>query len=124
MIIDDKYNQNNTLKTEPSLEGFKSVIIETYSYEYEFFSDCNFTNNNGETILIDQDIGKANIKTIINNEKIFNNTYIKSIKSHGTILTLYSEPNLKGKEIVLSDNIIYKACLSEPVKSIKIISKI
>ena len=55
MIIDDKYNQNNTLKTESSLEGFKSVIIETYSYEYEFFSDCNFTNNNGETILINQE---------------------------------------------------------------------
>jgi hypothetical protein len=136
MLIDDKYNGKNTLRSEPLLEGFKSVSIEPYyQNDCELFTGCDFKDvvqpeNNSELKIISQDfapsdafkyrnIDKKRQKNIKELVKIYD-TLIKSVRSYGFILTLYTEPNFKGKETVLSDDIIYKACLSESARSIKI----
>ena len=131
MIIDEKYNNNDTLRSEPSLKGFKSVIIERYLNEYELFTNSNFINdNNLPTKLLkskdanideykythDRTKGSFNIYKEIK----FDNTNIHSIRSYGLILTLYSNPDFTGNETILSDDIIYKSSLSEPAQSIKI----
>jgi hypothetical protein len=134
MIIDDKYNRNDTSRSEPLLEGFKSVIIEPYLNEYELFTDCNFkdgekyiTQSILETKKSIKEIQEEKIKAAkrkgysnISEEVKIDDTYIYSVRSYGLILTLYPNPDFTGKEIVLSDNIIYKACLEEPARSIKI----
>jgi hypothetical protein len=135
MII-DKYNGNDS-RFEPLLEGFKSVTIQPYNLnEYELFSVCDFKEEVKQIFIndkfnydkmiedkiIEDKINAAKRKGYSNilNELKIDNTYINSVRSYGLILTLYSNPDFTGKETILSDDIIYIACLPEQARSIKI----
>jgi hypothetical protein len=135
MIIDDKYNINNTPHSEPLLEGFKSVKIERYFTEYELFNGYDFKNDRSNINLTTRNRTKDEFNTEkiamkaiqqkgyfnISNEIKLDNTIISSVRSYGLILTLYTNPDFTGKETVLSDNIINIPRLPESAQSIKII---
>jgi hypothetical protein len=132
MIIDDKYKNNDTLRSEPLLKGFKSAVIQPYNLnEYELFSGCDFKDIDGEQIFTNDKFNYDKIKendikaqkkssSNISEEVKIDNTYINSVRSYGLILTLYSEPDFTGKETVLSDDIINITCLPAQARSIKI----
>jgi hypothetical protein len=133
MIIDDKYNEEFSLRSEPLLKGFKSVTITPYyQNEYELYTDNDFKdgeqnieiNINSREINVDK-IREAKIKEAkkkrdfnISKEVKINDTYINSVRSYGLILTLYSEPDFTGRKMVLSGDIIKSRWLPQTVRSI------
>jgi hypothetical protein len=73
----------------------------------ELYTGCKFTE---EGLLI-------SIIKYMNKEVKLRNMYIKSIKSNGLNIILYSNPDFTGEKKILTNNINIE-CLEPPMKSI------
>ena len=97
----------------PSTSSVTTINPLLLENKCELFTNCYF-----KTILDFTNIKDSftNIRNIIE----LDNTYIRSIRSNGVIVTLYSNPDYTGEKMILRNNILNIECLHTPMRSIKI----
>jgi hypothetical protein len=84
----------------------------------ELFSGCNFKTMTREDRKKYPNIINNYVEAKDNtNEFKIDNILIKSIKSNGVFLTLYSNPDFTGEKMSMSPSIINIECLEKPMRS-------
>jgi hypothetical protein len=85
----------------------------------ELFSGCNFKRITAEERQKYPNITTEYVNaTDITVESKIGGILIKSIKSNGVFLTLYSNPDFTGEKMSMSPSIISIECLEKPMRSV------